>query len=83
MVGEPELTRTQTPNPNPKPDADQARFVLELGMAVPQHRQSARLGSAPARLLCLLLGATGSWALARGGPDTATPATASERLELA
>ena len=83
MVGEPELTRTQTPNPNPKPDADQARFVLELGMAVPQHGQSARLGSTPARLLCLLLSATGSWARARGGPATATPAADSEQLELA
>ena len=83
MVGKPELTLTQAPNPNPKPDADQARFVLELGMAVPQHGRSARLGSAPARLLCLLLGATGSWARARGGPATATPAAASERLELA
>ena len=60
MVGEPELTRTQPPNPNPKPDAEQARFVLELGMAVPQHGQSARLGSTPARLLCFLLGAIGS-----------------------
>ena len=83
MVGNPELTLTQAPNLNPKPDADQARFVLELGMAVLQHGQSARLGSAPAWLLCLLLSATGSWALARGGPATATPATASERLELA
>ena len=83
MVGKPELTLIQTPYPNPKPDAAQARFVLELGMAVPQHGQSARLGSTPARLLCLLLGATGSWALAREGPATATPAAASEQLELA
>eukprot|EP00964_Phaeocystis_antarctica_P028893 scaffold16277_cov57-Phaeocystis_antarctica.AAC.6 len=56
------------------------RTAASGGRAVGQHAQSARLGSAPAQLLCLLgarLAALGSSALPGRGRPTGCPATAS------